>query len=45
MHDPSITLEKCRQALGALGLTGSLALQEIGAWALGLLLMTAGLCI
>jgi energy-coupling factor transporter ATP-binding protein EcfA2 len=28
--DVTITLEKCRQALGALGLTGSLALQTIG---------------
>ena len=28
--DPTITLEKCRQAVGALGLTGSLPLQTIG---------------
>jgi ABC-type multidrug transport system ATPase subunit len=28
--DTSITLEKCRQALGALGLTGGMALQTIG---------------
>ncbi|PNW82055.1 hypothetical protein CHLRE_06g271850v5 [Chlamydomonas reinhardtii] len=29
-NDPGITLEKCRQALGALGLTGTMALQKIG---------------
>jgi len=29
-YDPNITLEKCRAALGALGLVGSMALQEIG---------------
>ncbi len=29
-NDPGITLEKCRAALGALGLTGSMALQKIG---------------
>ncbi|GBF92144.1 hypothetical protein Rsub_04491 [Raphidocelis subcapitata] len=28
--DATITLEKCRQALGALGLTGSMAMQTIG---------------
>ena len=31
-EDPSITLEKCRQALGALGIQNSMALQKIGAW-------------
>ncbi|GLC40935.1 hypothetical protein PLESTB_000965000 [Pleodorina starrii] len=29
-NDPGVTLEKCRQALGALGLTGTMALQKIG---------------
>ncbi|GAX72848.1 hypothetical protein CEUSTIGMA_g303.t1 [Chlamydomonas eustigma] len=29
-EDPGITLEKCRQALGALGLQNSMALQKIG---------------
>ncbi len=29
-HDPSTSLEKCRQALGALGMTNTLALQPIG---------------
>jgi hypothetical protein len=29
--DATVSLEKCRQALGALGLTGSMALQTIGA--------------
>ncbi|GFR43392.1 hypothetical protein Agub_g4469 [Astrephomene gubernaculifera] len=29
-NDPGVTLERCRQALGALGLTGSMALQKIG---------------
>ncbi|KAF5838243.1 P-loop containing nucleoside triphosphate hydrolase protein [Dunaliella salina] len=30
-HDPTVTMERCRQALGALGLTGSMALAQIGA--------------
>jgi hypothetical protein len=29
-HDPSITLERCRQALGALGITASMVNQPIG---------------
>lgn len=29
-EDPGITMEKCRQALGALGLQNSMALQKIG---------------
>lgn len=32
-EDPGITMEKCRQALGALGLQNSMALQKIGAHA------------
>ncbi|GLI70270.1 hypothetical protein VaNZ11_015202 [Volvox africanus] len=29
-NDPGVTTEKCRQALGALGLTGNMPLQKIG---------------
>eukprot|EP00967_Tisochrysis_lutea_P153979 scaffold304990_cov21-Tisochrysis_lutea.AAC.2 len=29
-HDPTVTMERCRQALGSLGLTGSMALAQIG---------------
>ncbi|GIL85713.1 hypothetical protein Vretimale_13175 [Volvox reticuliferus] len=29
-NDPGVTIEKCRQALGALGLTGNMPLQKIG---------------